>query len=515
MSVNTHAKKKKKSNPFNRFLNGVERVGNKLPHPVTIFILLSFLIIIISEIVYKSGIHVNFYDAKTGTKQTIQAVSLLNAKGLQYIINSATTNFTSFAPLGTVLVAMLGVGVADGTGLLTTAIKKLVQSTPKRLVTAVVVFAGIMSNVASDAGYVVLIPLGAMIFYSFGRHPIAGLAAAFAGVSGGFSANLLIGSTDPLLAGITNEALTAGGIDYSILPTSNYYFMVASTFLLTILGTLITEKIVEPRLGEYKKIKDEHNDIEQTTEKEKKGLRAAGIALLFFIIIMGIMIVPQNAILRGEDGTLDEFMHNGLIFVILLFFMIPGLAYGIVSGTIKSDKDVVNVMGKAMSSMGGYLVLVFFAAQFINYFSYTNLGTILAVSGADFLKNIGFTGLPLIIAFILLAAFINLFIGSASAKWGIMAPVFIPMLYNLGFTPEFTQLAYRIADSSTNIISPLMSYFAMVIVFAQKYDDNMKIGTLISTMLPYSILYLICWSILLIIWYILGLPIGPGASIWL
>jgi len=503
--------KRKNRGIFNRFLDGVEKVGNRLPHPVTIFFLFALTVVIVSEIAYRAGLSVSFYDARAKETVTVSALSLMNPEGLRYIFNSATKNFTGFAPLGTVLVAMLGVGVAEGTGLINASLKKLVLSTPKKLVTAVVVFAGVMSNIASDAGYVVLVPLGAIVFASFKRHPIAGLAAAFAGVSGGFSANLLMGTLDPLLAGITNEAMNAGGVPGSILPTANYYFMFISTFLLTALGTFVTERIVEPRLGEYKGFEGEDNSMEVTRE-EKRGLVAAGVSILIFLIIMGILTVPQNAILRVE-GSLDEYIHDGLVPTIMLFFLIPGLVYGIASGTIKSDKDVVKAMGQAMSSMGSYLVLSFFAAQFIQYFSYTNLGVILAVSGANFLKAIGFTGLPLVLGFILVSAFINLFIGSASAKWAIMAPVFVPMMYQLGITPEFTQLAYRIGDSTTNIISPLMSYFAVIVVFAQKYKKDTGIGTLISIMLPYSIVFLVGWTLLLILWYLIGYPIGPGAYI--
>lgn len=498
----------KKPNLFNKFLNGVEKVGNKLPHPVTIFLILSLIVIIVSEIAFKAGLTVTYYNASAKADTTVTAVSLMNPEGLQYIFNSATKNFTSFAPLGTVLVAMLGVGVAEGTGLISAALKNLVLSTPKKLITAVVVFAGIMSNVASDAGYVVLVPLGAIVFLSFNRHPLAGLAAAFAGVSGGFSANLLIGTIDPLLTGITNEAISVGGFDFEILPTANWYFMIVSTFLLTILGTWVTEKIVEPRLGEYKG--KQLIESMKVTAEEKKGLIAAGISLLVFGAVMAFLTIPSNAWLRAE-GVLAPFISNGLVPTIMLFFLIPGLAFGISSGSVKNDKDVVKHMSQAMATMGGYLVLAFAAAQFVNYFSETKLGIILAVSGANFLKSIGLSGLPLVMGFIIVAAFINLFIGSASAKWAIMAPIFVPMLLLSGINPEFTQLAYRIGDSTTNIITPLMSYFAVIVTFAQKYDEDTGIGTLISSMLPYSLVFLAGWAVLLIGWYFSGLPIGPDA----
>ncbi|MGL4687854.1 MAG: AbgT family transporter, partial [Fusobacteriaceae bacterium] len=359
----------------------------------------------------------------------------------------------------------------------------------------------IMSNVASDAGYVILPPLAALIFLSFGRHPIAGLAAAFAGVSGGFSANLLIGTIDPLLGGISTEAARILAPTYEVLPTANWFFMIASTFLIAGLGTLVNNKIVEPRLGKY--TGTETLEFHDVTDEEKKALKISGTSA----IVMILFFIPLYFVL-GKN-----FLGSGLVPIIVLFFAIPGLAFGKSIGTIKSDRDVMDMLTKSFSGMAGYIVLVFFAAQFIAYFNYTNLGTILAVKGANFLQVTGITGVPLIVGFILIVGFLNLFMGSASAKWAILAPVFIPMLMRVGYTPEFTQLAYRIGDSATNIISPLMTYFAMIIVFMQKYDKKSSLGTLVSTMLPYSIVFLVGWSIFLAIWMSVGLPIGPGAAI--
>lgn len=501
---------------FNRMLDMVEKVGNKLPHPVTLFIIFSFIVIIISAIAEAAGLSVvydKFVDGEL-VPVTVEAVSLLNGEGLRRILTNAVTNFTSFAPLGTVLVAMLGVGVAEGTGLIQAALRKLVLSTPKHLITAVVVFAGIMSNIASDAGYVVLVPLGAMIFYSFGRHPIAGLAAAFAGVSGGFSANLMVGPTDALLSGISEPAAQMIDASYTVPATSNFYFLFISTIVVTILGTFVTEKIIEPRLGVYKG--KATNTLDKMTKEENKGLIWAGITLLAYVITLLLLTIPSNGILRNQEtfSLLDKSPFiDGIVALIALLFLLPGIAYGIGSKSIKNDKDIVDSASKAMSSMGSYLVLAFVAAQFVTYFTWTNLGTLLAVKGAEFLEAAKMTGIPLILGFIIVTAFINLFIGSASAKWAIMAPIFIPMFMQLGITPEFTQVAYRIGDSTTNIISPLMSYFAIVIAFANKYDEDIGIGTLISTMIPYSMVFLLGWSLLLIVWMALGLPIGPDAFI--
>lgn len=505
---------KEKKSFLEKFLDFVEKGGNKLPHPFTLFWILCLIIIVISAIAAKSGASVTYtaLDRKTMEikETTLEIKSLLNAAGIRYIFSSMVGNFTGFAPLGTVLVALIGIGVCEKSGLMGATMRKVVNATPKRALTAMVVLAGVMSNIASDAGYVVLVPLGALIFLSFGRHPLAGLAAAFAGVSGGFSANLLLSTTDPLLSGITTEAARILRPDYFVNPASNYYFMFASTFILTILGTYITDKIIEPRLGKYEG--DEIPDTNDLTDIERKGLRAAGITVVIFIALMLFLILPENAILK-VDGNLKEWTSKGLVPTLMMFFLFPGLVYGKVVGTIKNDKDAAKMMGSAMATMGGYLALVFAAAQFVAYFNYTHLGTFIAVKGAEFLESIGLTGVPLIILFVLVSAFINLFMGSASAKWAIMAPVFVPMLMRLGYSPEFTQLAYRVGDSSTNIITPLMSYFAMIVAFTQKYDKNAGIGTLISLMLPYSICFLIGWSIFLVIWFITGLPIGIEGAI--
>ena len=513
----------KKNKEVSGFLKGVEKIGNKLPHPAILFFILSLIVVIVSAIAEAVGAPVTYFDAKKGQDVTIKALSLLNADGFRYILNSATKNFTSFAPLGTVLVAMLGIGVADWTGLINTSLKKLLSGVNPRILTAVVVFAGIMSNIASDAGYVVVIPLGAIVFANAGRHPLAGLAAAFAGVSGGFSANLLLGTTDPLLTGITIEALHNAGMDIPLDPTCNWYFMMVSTLLLTVIGTLVTEKIVEKNLGKYT---GTHKPDEMpVSAEETKALKLAGISILVMVVLLvigmfGLPGLPSLAVLSEVDpktgiSSLSNFMHGGLLPVILILFLVPGLVYGKKLGKINNSHDLVKGMTVAMSSMGGYLVLAFFAAQFVSYFGKTNLGTIISVNGAHFLQSIGFTGLPLILSFVVISAFLNLFMGSASAKWAIMAPIFVPMMVNLGLSPALTQVAYRIGDSSTNIITPLMNYFAMIVVFMKKYDEDSGLGTLISIMLPYSIAFLLSWIGLMIIWYVTGLPLGPGAFLTL
>ena len=512
----------KKVSGYNRWLNGIEAVGNKLPHPVALFAGLALIIVVLSAILSATGLSATGELISGGElkEQTVTVVSLLTKDGLAYMLTNCVSNFTTYAPLGMVLVAMLGVGVAEQSGLINTLLKRTVTVTPAKLITPVVVFLGVMSNIASDAGYVILIPLGAMIFRAYGRHPMAGLAAAFAGVSGGFSANLLIGTLDPLLGGISQAAASIIDPAYEVSVMGNYWFMFASTFLITILGTIITDKIVEPRLGKYTGEVHGEEDLSLTTitDLEKKGLRRAGLAALLFIVVIAIACIPADSFMRNENGQIfgspaSPFV-NGIVTLITFLFMIPGAVYGKTVGTFTKDNGVCNAMSKAMSTMGSFLALAFVSSQFINYFNYTKLGTIIALAGASFFKSAEIGLIPLVIIFVLFSAFLNLFMGSASAKWNILAPVFVPMFMLLGYSPELCQLAYRIGDSSTNLITPLMTYFAVIIVFAQKYDKKAGIGTITATMLPYSLAFLVCWTIFFVLWLTIGLPIGIDASIF-
>jgi aminobenzoyl-glutamate transport protein len=510
--------KVKKKGFFNRVfvksLDFIEVVGNKLPHPATIFAILAAVVIILSLVAYL----LNVQATHPVDGSVIESRNLLSSDGIRWMYTNLLQNFLFFPPLGYVLVVMIGIGVAEGSGLFTLMIRALVLKSPPRLITASIVLAGIISHLASEAGYVVLIPLGALIFHALGRHPMAGLAAAFCGVSGGFGANFFIGSMDPVLAGISQSAaeMIIPGIEVN--PAVNYYFMFISSFLIVGIGTWVTEKIVEPRLGKYSG-PAEKIAIEQLTPQEKKGLKWAGISLLLTVALLAFTIVPENGIFRNpENGSvLDSPFFDGIIIGILIFFFIPGLVYGLIAKTIKNDKDVVKHITKSMAGMAGYIVLVFFAAQFVYFFNYSNLGMIFAIKGANGLQQIGLTGPVLIVGFILLAALINLFMGSASAKWAIMAPVFVPMLMLIdpAYHPALTQAAFRIGDSVTNLITPMMSYFALIVTFAQKYDEKYGIGTIISTMVPYSFLLFIGWSLLLVIWMLIGLPLGPDGPIFL
>lgn len=500
-----------KSSWVNRFLSIIERVGNALPHPATLFAMFAGLVIVASWVLSLFDLTVTH----PGTGDSIAIVNLISEPGLHMILTQMITNFTGFAPLGTVLVSLLGIGIAEGSGLIGTALKLIVLKSPARLLTMVIVFAGVMSNTASEVGYVLLVPLSAIIFLAAGRHPLGGLAAAFAGVSGGYSANLLLGTIDPLLAGLSQEAARILDPVYEVNPACNYYFMFVSTFLITILGTYVTEKIVIPRLGPYTG-SEKPEIIQSLTPVEKKGLRYALIAALLFTAFVLGGLIPQDGYLRNpETGDIlkSPFM-SGIVALLFLGSAVVGIAYGIGAKTVKNDSDVMKGMAKSMETLGSYIVLVFFAAQFVAYFNWTNIGLVFAVKGADLLKSSGLGPIPLMIAFVLISATINLVMGSASAKWAIMAPVFIPMFMLLGYSPEFTQAAYRVGDSVTNIISPMMSYFALIVAFIQRYDPKAGIGTVISTMLPYTFLFLIGWVLLLVVWIIFDLPLGFGSGLF-
>jgi len=492
-------------------LTTIEKIGNKLPNPVTLFALFSVGVILLSWLVAQFNLSVTM----PGTNQEIKVVSLLSIEGLHRIIKNLISNFTSFAPLGTVLVSLLGIAVAEHSGLIGTVLRLVVIKAPKRLLTFVVVLAGIMSNTASEIGYVLLIPLSAMIFLAVGRHPIAGLAAAFAGVSGGYSANLLLGTIDPLLAGLTQEASHIINKAYEVNAAANYYFLFVSSFFIAAAGTWVTEKIIVPRLGVYKgDIAPE--EIKPISQDEKRGLIYAAAAVLLFTLVILIGLLPNDGFLRDSQtgSILKSPFLSGIVAFIFAGGFIAGLAFGIGAKTIKKDTDVIKGMNKSMETLASYIVLVFFAAQFVAFFNWTNLGQIVAVEGALFLKSSGLGHIPLLISFIIITSLVNLVIGSASAKWAIMAPVFVPMFMLLGYSPELVQAAYRVGDSVTNIVSPMMNYFALILTFIHKYDKNSGIGTLIATMLPYSIVFFIVWTILFIAWFGLGLPLGPGAELF-
>ncbi|WP_428909838.1 AbgT family transporter [Niallia sp. Krafla_26] len=503
--MDTHQEKGK----FVRFLNGIERVGNKLPDPFILFVSLAVLVAIVSWVI--SLFNITF--EQPGTGEIVAIKSLLSKEGLQFMLTSTLKNFVGFGPLGIVLTMMLGIGLADKVGLLETFIKNTILRAPKAIITYAVVFTGIIGNIAGDAAFVIIPPLAAMVFYNVGRHPLAGLAAGFAGVGSGFTANILITNTDAVMSGISSQVMESMNASVTVTPVDNWYFMAVSAIVLSIVGAWITEKIVEPRLGTYEG--DMKKEFHDTTPLEKKGLRNAGIAALVYIGLLLVLIFIPDSFLRNENGGLiPSPLLAGIVPIVTLFFITVAVAYGVTVNKINSSKDVPKYMGEALKYMSSFIVLIFAAAQFIAYFEWSNIGSWLAVSGANFLQNVGVTGIIVVVAFTLLTALLNLLVFSGAALWALEAPVFLKMFYLLGYHPAFIQAAYRIAESATNTLTPMNPYFVVVLGFIREYDKKAGMGTLISLMLPYNLIFLAVWIILLLIFVFLGIPFGPGVGVY-
>ncbi len=499
---------------INRCLNYIEEVGNRLPHPTLLFIILCGIVLAISLLASLLGLEA--YHPINGS--VIKAQNLLSQEGLHKILANTVKNFVQFAPVGTVLVAVMGIGIAEHSGLLGTVIKATILKAPRQFLSFFVVIMGVMSSLAADTGYVVLLPLAGVIFWAAGRHPVIGIAAAFAGVSGGFSANLIIGPLDAILAGISTEAAKLVTDDYFVTAAGNYYFIFVSTFLIGIVGTWVTEKVVAPRFPSIDNLDAEippEYEYPEITPEQKRALKAVGLFSLAFIGLILAGLIPEQGFLRDPEthSILRSPMIKGIVTIIAVYGGLCGIIFGHVSGQYKSNSDFIKGMEEHMATMAGYLVLMFFAAQLVNYFAWSNLGAIMAIKGALLLQALAFPPAILLVCFILLAAGINLFIGSASAKWALLAPIFVPMLLLAGISPEATQVAFRIGDSATNIITPLMPYFGVAVAFAQHYKKDIGIGSIIAIMLPYSIAFLLSWACLLFIWVSFDWPLGPGANI--
>ena len=496
---------------LNSILLRIECAGNKLPHPTALFIYLCGLVLILSAV--SSAFDISAIHPITAT--TISSVNLLSGEGLQLILTHTVTNFTHFAPVGSVLVAMMGIGIAEHSGLISAALKATILKAPRQLLSFFVVLSGVLSSLAMDTGYVVLIPLAAIVFITAGRHPLVGIAAAFAGVSGGFSANFIIGPVDAILAGISTEAANLVQPGYEVSAAANYYFIIVSTLLIGIVGTWVTEKVIAPRLGDYDSTEQpQHSD--QVSPAETRALRAVAVFSVIAIALLLWGLLPAQGLLRDQNGSiLHSPFIKGIVTIIAFYAAIAGVIYGKISGSFNRTEDIIKGMESSMGTMASYLVLMFFASQFVSYFNWSQLGAISAINGAQWLKTLDPNASTLLISFIIMSAAINLLIGSASAKWALFAPIFVPMFLLVGITPEATQVAYRIGDSSTNIITPLMPYFGVVITFVQRYDKQAGIGTIIATMLPYSLAFLLSWSALLILWMLMDWPLGPGAYIFL
>jgi aminobenzoyl-glutamate transport protein len=497
---------------IDRALNSVERVGNLLPDPAALFLILLFVVWGLSALLSP----IQFAEMDPRTQAPIVINNLLTGPAIANFLATMVTTFTSFHPLGVVLVALLGVGVAEHTGFINAGLKSMLSVTSPLLLTPMLILVAIVSHTAADAGYVLVIPLGGVIFYAAGRHPLAGIAAAFAGVSGGFSANFIPSSIDPLLAGLTQEAAQILAPERLVNPLSNWFFTGISSVLIILVGWYLTDRVVEPRLRGVP-VDGDVADIpvmEELGPAERRGLRAAMLAMLLGIGVLVWASWATDSPLRSPDGEITAAtapLMQAIVPLIFLLFLIPGVVYGYAAKTVKTHRDVIAGMSKAMSTMGYYIVLAFFAALFIAAFSRSNIGALLALKGASALKALEMPGQVTIIGIIILSGMVNLLIGSASAKWALLAPIFVPMLMELNISPELTQAAYRVGDSTTNIITPLMPYFPLVVVFSARYVKNTGIGTLVSMMLPYSVVFLITWTIFLIAYWMLGIPLGLQA----
>ncbi|MEX2495986.1 MAG: AbgT family transporter [Woeseia sp.] len=496
-----------------RALAAVERVGNKLPDPAMLFVLLLVTVWFLSWAL--SGVEFGVVDPRTG--EPLRIVNQLSGSAVTAFFAAMVTNFVTFHPVGVVLVAMLGIGVAEHTGFINTGLRALMAVTARWLITPMVITVGIISHSAVDAGYVLVIPLGGIIFYAAGRHPLAGIAAAFAGVSGGFSANFIPSALDPMLQGISQEGARILDPNIVLNPLNNYFFTTASSLLIITVGWFLTERVVEPRLKDTRVDGDLQDlpTMEALGPGERSGLRAALVAMVLGLFILIVSAVPGGSAWRGPEGELTSGaapLMQSIVPMIFLLFLLPGVVYGIASGSVKTSRDIVAGMAKAMSSMGYYLVIMFFIAQFIYAFGQSNLGILLALQGAAALKAMAMPAMITIIGIVLFTGLINLFIGSASAKWALLAPILLPMLMQLGISPDLAQAAYRVGDSSTNIITPLMPYFPLVVVFCQRYVKSTGIGTVTAMMLPYSVTFLLLWTIFLLLYWLTGLPLGLQSS---
>ena len=496
-----------------RFLDWVERAGNKLPHPFMMFVFLMVAVIVLSAIFAALKIEV-----KHPSKDAMVTIrSLLSADGIKYMFIDLTKNFVGFAPLGLVLTMMLGIGLAEQVGLMNAMMKRFISGAPQQLLVPIIFLVGICGNIASDAAVIIIPPLAGAIFYAAKRNPLVGIAIGYSAACAGFTANLIIVGTDALLAGITLEAAKIIDPNVAVSPAVNYFFMIVSTIILTIAGTWTT-LFVEKKMGPYTPkagfaIQETSMEV---SDLEKKGLRNVGIATLIYWGAVIAVLWPKDSLFRNAQGGLvpSPFL-SGIIAFLFLWFVLVGVVYGRKVQAIKNGGDVAKHMANAMKDMSGYIVLVFVIAQFVSYFNWSNMGLVLAVSLGNLLKAWNFTGIAMVVAVIIFTMFVNLFIGSGSAKWALLAPVFVPMFMLLGYSPAFAQVAYRIGDSTTNSISPLFPYFPILLGFLRRYDEDAGIGTVMAMTIPYSLIFGLVWIIQIIVWMVFKLPLGPGAGVYL
>jgi aminobenzoyl-glutamate transport protein len=507
---------KAKQGLFERFLSWIERAGNKLPDPITLFVALAAIVLVVSWICSLFGVSA----VHPGTGNVLTVTNLLSKSGFRKIWSLAVTNFTGFAPMGVVLAAVIGTGVAEKSGFLSALMRKMLAHVPPFFVTLLIVFICINGNIAGDSAFVVMPPLAGAIYLSMGRNPLVGMFTAFASVAAGFCASVVLALTDTLAYSFTETAARLIDSAYAASPAINYYFLIVSAVLLTLVGTVVSEKLIAPRyahidLNKYGKV--EQSDL---TPAEEKGVRYALRALAVAVVIFVLMCMGSDPLMGDPEkgGSITSpaspFM-SGLIITVTVLFFIPGAVYGFVSGKYKNDKEMFADISAAFRDMAPYIVLCFFCGQFISYFSWSNLGVIIAVKSADMLRAMNFVGIPLLIGIVFVSCIINLFIGSASAKWAILAPIFVPMLMLLNLDPAVTQVAYRIGDSITNPLSPLFGYIPLLFGFAQRYEKDTGMGTVIANMIPFSLCFSVVWLLQLVAWVTLNLPLGPGGGIFI
>ena len=486
-----------------KMIGGIEAVCNKLPPPAILFCVLFVLVAVIGAIFSLAGISL----VNPSTGEAVVASNLFSTEGLHWFLNNMVKNFTGFAPLGLVIAMTLAIGLCEESGMLIALLNTALKNVPPAMVPYVIAFVGTVGNIASDTAMVVIPPLAALVYMGVGKHPVIGMMVGYAGAQAGFTANLMIAGTDTLLQGLTNDAILSFIPDttFAVDAACNWYFMIASTFLCSAVIGTVSIKLIEPRFGKYEGAAGDK--IADVTPDQKKGLRAAGITAIVYIALIAALFY---------GGPLKGMFLKGMIPILFCMFSLCGLAFGFTSKAHKNVVDVNKAMTRQMSAMGSYVLFCFFCGQFQGLFNWTKLGTMLAIAGADFFESIGFTGIPLCVAFIILCAFVNIFISSGSAKWAIFAPIFVPMFMLLGFHPGYTQLLYRLGDSPFNCWTPMSPYIWMVLEVAKsKYDKDLKIGTLIGNLIPLSIILQIIWIIFVVIWSLAGIPVGPGVGMYL
>ncbi len=514
MSETSTPAEKPKKGALAKFLDLIEVAGNKLPDPAILFFILLLLVWALSAILAP----ITFTEIDPRNGDPVSVMNLLTGRGLADFLANMVTVFMSFAPLGIVLVAMLGVGVAEHSGFINAGLKYLLGLTPSSLLTPMLILVAIVSHTATDAGYVLVIPLGGVIYYAAGRHPLAGIAAAFAGVSGGFSANFVPSGIDPLLQGFTQAAARIIDPVIELNPLNNWFFTSASSILIVGLGWYLTDKVVEPRLKKTAPVDDVIEDeptMDELKPEERKAFWVSTAAMILGLVGLFLWVWPENSAMRSPDGEIASFsapLMRSIVPLIFLIFLLPGVIYGFMIKTYKDSKDLIASMSKAMSGMSYYIVMAFFCALFIDAFGKSNIGALLALKGAAGLQAMALPAEVTIVGIVFLTAFVNLLVGSASAKWALIGPIMVPMLMQLNISPDLTQAAYRVGDSVSNIVTPLMPYFPLVVVFCQRYVKKTGIGTLVAMMIPYSIVFLIAWTIFLLVYWKLGIPLGLQAS---